>query len=194
MYYIVGLGNPGDDYRATRHNVGWLVLDQFCVAQQLPQAVASARYAGRVSEGVVKGGEITVLYPDTFMNHSGSAVRKLVPKGEADHLVVIYDDVDLPLGEHKVSFGRGSGGHNGIASIINSLGTADFIRVRVGIAPKSFWNGATKRPAGAKLPKYVLAPFTKAELAKVRTVGETVNQIIATIVTEGYVAAMNRFN
>ncbi len=146
MHYIVGLGNPGEKYKNTRHNIGWTVLDYFIENEGLPGLVDSAKYAGSMSTGVVNGQEVTILYPNTFMNKSGSAVRKLVPKEEAEKLVVVYDDVDLPVGDIKVSVGRGAGGHNGVASIIESLGSKDFVRVRVGIAPVSFWTGKAGRP------------------------------------------------
>jgi PTH1 family peptidyl-tRNA hydrolase len=194
MQYIVGLGNPGKQYSETRHNVGWLILDGFIAATGLPSPVASSKYAGRLSEGVVAGSEVSCLYPDTFMNKSGSAVAKLVPRAAARRLIVLYDDVDLPLGEVRVSFGRGDGGHNGIKSIVSSLGTKDFVRVRIGICPKSFWTGAPKRPQGAKLPKYVLGKFTTRELRVVEEVSGVVKEVIATILADGHEAAMNRFN
>lgn len=194
MHYIVGLGNPGEQYERTRHNVGWLVLDVWRNAVGLPTLHQSSKYAGRVSEGVVAGREVVVLYPDTFMNQSGSAVAKLVPNAEVSQLVVVYDDVDLPLGEIKVSKGRGDGGHNGVKSIIAKLGTKDFVRVRVGICPRSFWTKEPKRPKGAKLPKYVLGKFTNRELKEVEQVTAKVGEVIETIVTDGVERAMERCN
>lgn len=194
MWYIVGLGNPGEKYQHTRHNVGWILLDQVVAKTGLPTPFASSKYAGRLSEGVLCGSDVSVLYPDTFMNKSGSAVQKLVSKDESAQLMVVYDDVDLPVGEVKVSFGRGAGGHNGITSIINSLGTKDFIRIRIGISPTSFWTGKTKRPSGDRLPKYVLGQFTKKELAALEPVGDQVRSIIETCISDGVGKAMNRFN
>lgn len=192
MFYIVGLGNPGDEYAKTRHNVGWMALD-YLVDQGLPGPVASSKYAGRVSEGVLADVEVVLLYPDTFMNKSGSAVKKLVPKGEEGNLIVVYDDVDIPVGEIKVSVGRGDGGHNGIKSIIAALGTKDFIRVRIGIAPKGFF-GATKRPKGDRLPKHVLGAFTKREHAQLLESLVKTTQAILAIVTNGAQGAMNAHN
>jgi len=117
-----------------------------------------------------------------------------VPSVETDHLVVLHDDVDLPLGQVRVSFGRGSGGHNGIASIIDSLGTKDFIRVRLGIAPTSLFTGLIKRPVGEKMPKFVLGNFSARELVKVKGVGKAVLEAVVTILNDGYMMAMNRFN
>jgi len=194
MYYIVGLGNPGEKYQNNRHNIGFMVLDILVSRAGLPPAVLSARYSGKVSAGQLEQQDVMVLYPDTFMNNSGRAVKKLVPSVETDHLVVLHDDVDLPLGQVRVSFGRGSGGHNGIASIIDSLGTKDFIRVRLGIAPTSLFTGLIKRPVGEKMPKFVLGNFSARELVKVKGVGKAVLEAVVTILNDGYMMAMNRFN
>ncbi len=194
MHYIVALGNPGTEYETTRHNVGWLVTDVVMKLASFPSLVTSLKYAGRVAEGMISGEPVTVLYPETFMNKSGSAAIKLVPKAEAARLIAVYDDVDLALGEFKVSFGRGDGGHNGVQSLITSLGTKDFIRVRVGISPVSVFTGKTKRPVGDKLQRYVMGHFTKRELLKVEEVGKRVAEVLDTIVKDGYVVAMNRFN
>ncbi len=193
MYYIVGLGNPGKNYENTRHNVGWMVLDYLVSSQGLPEAYSSAKYAGRISEGVLAGEEVTLLYPDTFMNKSGSAVKKLVPKGQEAQLVVVYDDVDLPVGEIKISQGKGSGGHNGISSIVSSLGTKDFIRVRVGIAGKSLF-GHTKRPKGDRLAKHVLSDFKRREERELKDVLPKASEAVIAIVAEGVQKAMNRCN
>jgi len=192
MYYIVGLGNPGEEYKDTRHNVGWMALD-YVVALSLPAPVASSKYAGRISEGVIEDEEVIFLYPDTFMNKSGSAVKKLVPKGEEGNLVVVYDDVDIPVGDIKVSVGRGDGGHNGIKSIVASLGTKEFVRVRVGIAPKGFF-GQTKRPKGDRLPKHVLGDFKKREKKELEEGLEKAKLAIETILTDGVEKAMNVSN
>jgi len=194
MYYVVALGNPGTEYATTRHNVGWLVIDIFLRTAHFSSVVSSSKYVGRVSEGEVDGKTVTVLYPDTFMNKSGSAAVKLVPKTEVHQLIAVYDDVDLALGEVKVSFGRGDGGHNGIKSLIDSLGTKDFVRVRVGISPVSLFTGKTKRPVGERLQRYVMGNFTKRELMKVEEVGKRVSEVIEAIVKDGYAVAMNRFN
>jgi peptidyl-tRNA hydrolase, PTH1 family len=194
MQYIIALGNPGSEYETTRHNMGWLVTDVFLREAQLPALFASGKYAGRVSEGVVGSESVAVLYPETFMNKSGSAAVKLVPKNEAAKLIVVYDDVDLALGEVKVSFGRGDGGHNGIKSLVDSLGTKEFVRLRVGISPVGIFTGKTKRPVGDKLQRYVMGHFTKRELAKVEEVGKRVAEILSVILKDGHTVAMNRFN
>lgn len=193
MYYVVGLGNPGDKYHNTRHNVGWLVLDRFVTACGLPQPFTSSKYAGRISEGVLDGKEIVLLYPDTYMNKSGRAVQKLVPKTEVANLIIVHDDIDLPVGEVKVSQDRGAGGHNGVASIINSMNNKGFIRVRVGVAGKTIF-GNTKRPEGSRLPKYVLSEFKKREMSELDSALETAVVAVKTIILQGVVEAMNKIN
>ena len=197
MYYIVGLGNSGAEYTHTRHNVGWLALDALCIRHNIPPAVQQNSVSGRVSSGRIGGTEVNVLYPETMMNNSGAAVRKFVEGGDLKRLVVLYDDIDVPLGEVRVSFGRGDGGHNGVKSIIEKLGNRDFVRVRIGIGKVGFWpwnKGMLRRPQGDNLPRYVLGAFSKHELAIVEKVGETVNEIVTVIVTKGHTQAMNRFN
>ncbi len=193
MFYIVGLGNPGEKYKNNRHNVGWMALDYVIETLGMPKPMASSKYGGHISEGAIEKTEVIFLYPDTFMNNSGSAVKKLVPKGEESNLIVVYDDIDIPVGEIKVSIGRGDGGHNGVKSIIKSLDTKDFVRVRVGIAPKNIF-GQTKRPTGARLPKHVLGDFKKGEEKKLTETFETVTRALNCIVSEGIEKAMNTYN
>jgi len=159
----------------------------------LPEPFSSSKYAGRISKAVLEGQEVTLLYPDTFMNKSGSAVKKLVPKGHEDQLVVVYDDVDLPVGEIKISQGKGSGGHNGISSIVSSLGSKDFIRIRVGIAGKSLF-GHTKRPKGDRLSKHVLGDFKKREHKALEEVMPGASEAVRMILTDGVQKAMNQYN
>lgn len=194
MKYIVGLGNPGESYRNTRHNIGWRVLDAVCATWQLPAVVPSRAYSGWYTEGVIKDVPVAVLYPDTFMNHSGRAVQKLVPSAELDQLVVVSDDIDLPFGDCKVSVGRGPGGHNGVASIIDCLGSKDFTRVRVGVAKKQFLTGAIVRPTGAALTTHVLGAFTPREEKQLGPIIERAAAAAACVVTDGAAAAMNAYN
>jgi len=192
MYYLVPLGNPGEKYQTTRHNVGWLALDYCIHAWRLPQLIESRSDSGRVTQGVVADTEVKVLYPDTFMNNSGSAVVKFVPPSDINQLVVVHDDIDLPFGEIKLVQGRGGGGNNGVTSVIQKLGSKDFIRVRVGIAPKSFWTGKTKRPAGGgPLERFVMKSFTKTEQKELAFIYEKVQVAIEMIMKDGLEIAMN---
>jgi PTH1 family peptidyl-tRNA hydrolase len=195
MHYIVALGNPGEKYADTRHNVGWLALTH-CLAQwQLPEPISSAAFSGLVSEGEVCGIAIKTLCPTTFMNNSGSAVVKLVPKKEIERLIVVHDDIDVPFGKIKLGKGRGAGGNKGVQSIIDAEGSNEFVRVRVGIAPKSFWTGKIKRPAGGgPLERFVLKPFTSSEQKQLEEVFKKVAAAIETVITDGAMVAMNRYN
>lgn len=195
MFYIVGLGNHGEKYQNTRHNVGWFVCDYIREQARLPELVGDKAMSGRVTEGVIVGVPVKLLYPDTYMNNSGSAVVKFVPKSDIGHLIVIHDDIDLPLGEIKLGKGRGDGGNNGIKSLIEKLGTKDFIRIRIGIAPRSFWTGEVKRPkGGGPLETFVLKQFSRSELEKLREVEERAFSALQSILHEGLAIAMNKFN
>jgi len=196
MFYIVGLGNPGDKYKNTRHNIGWSVLDYIRRKFDLPDVFESNAKSSRISEGVLGDKEVTLIYPSTFMNNSGAAVVKFVKKGEAEKLIVLHDDIDLPFGQIMIVKGRGDGGNNGVKSIIQKLGTKDFVRIRIGIAPTSFWSGKTKRPAGGgPLERFVLKNFSTAEKKQMTSVLEKVSEALSVIVqTESVADAMNKFN
>ncbi len=195
MFYLVGLGNHGERYQNTRHNVGWLLCDYVRAQAGLPDLIGDKAMSGRVTEGVIAGAPVTVLYPDTYMNNSGSAVVKLVPKNAVGNLIVIHDDIDLPVGEMKLSKGRGDGGNNGIKSIIEKLGTKEFIRIRIGIAPRSFWTGEVKRPkGGGALERFVLKPFTKKEDEQLKEVKARAYGALQSILTNGLETAMNKYN
>jgi len=195
MFYIVALGNPGEKYESTRHNVGWMAIDNFINETGLPSLVASKAYSGRTTDGLVAGEGVKILYPDTFMNNSGSAVAKFVAKQDIERLIVVHDDIDLPIGEIKLGKGRGAGGNNGVQSIIDKLGAKDFIRVRIGIAPKSFWTGKIKRPAGGgPLERFVLKSFSGGESKQLPEIFKRTNQAIQTVLSEGLEAAMNQVN
>lgn len=195
MYYLVALGNPGDEYKKTRHNVGFAALDFIVSELHLPSPVKSSQYAGLFSEAQIDGIDVALLYPETFMNHSGSAVKKLVPRQEISKLIVLYDDVALPLGEVRISFDRGDGGHNGLKSIIGTMQTKEFIRVRIGVAATSFWTGKVKTVAGDVLAKFVLGKFTSKEEKQLESeVFKTVLAAVKTIVVSGKEKAMNQFN
>ena len=196
MFYVIGLGNPGEQYESTRHNVGRILLEQIAQGQEFGVWEKDKHAQALVNRGSISEVPVEFLLPETFMNKSGETGKFLVKKQGAkpDEIVVVYDDVDLPLGEMKISVGRGAGGHNGIDSIVKALGSKDFIRIRIGISPKSFWTGKTKRPAGHTLSRYVLGRFTRGEMEKVREVGERAVGALQVILTEGVAKAMNTFN
>ncbi|MBE0415128.1 MAG: aminoacyl-tRNA hydrolase [Dehalococcoidia bacterium] len=180
---IVGLGNPGKSYVNNRHNVGFQCIDHFAQAHRISVKERKAR--AKVGFGEVVGKRVVLAKPRTFMNASGEAVGRLVRQLGAplDDLLVIYDDLDLPLGKVRIRQRGGAAGHKGIQSIIVSLGSDQFPRIRVGIG----------RPDGDEVA-YVLSDFTPAEKEIVNEVVATVSDAIYCILTEGIEAAMNRYN
>lgn len=189
MYTVVALGNPGEKYELTRHNAGRiLVVESLRTLGWSDLSTDSRLYSGELA-----GENIKVLFPDTYMNESGRAVVKHVGRDNVDQLIVVYDDIDLPLGEMKISSGRGDGGHNGLASIISALGTKEFTRIRVGIARYNFW-GKLVRPQGDKLADFVLGRFSKGELEKLFELNGKLALALETIIVDGASIAMNKFN
>lgn len=175
MYIVVGLGNPGEKYIATRHNMGRMILEYI--------------------ETHEKSLKAKLIFPDTFMNKSGVAVAKVVKnKTSAKKLIVIHDDLDLPLGVLKISYGAGSGGHRGVESIIRSIKTKEFIRLRVGVTPTTP-TGRLKKPKGEKaVIDFILAKFKSPEQKTLKQVIKTASVAVSTIVEEGKEVAMNKFN
>lgn len=195
MHYVVGLGNPGTKYEHTRHNVGRKFLYVVAHTEQLPEWSKDKGAQALSTRGVVASHPVVFLLPETFMNKSGESVRYLVNKKdmEPDKLIVVYDDVDLPIGDIKVSFGRGSGGHNGVASVIQALGTKDFTRIRIGVASKGLF-GTVKRPSGEKLSGHVLGKFSKREEKKLEEAFAQAHDALVRIVRDGAERAMSVCN
>lgn len=180
MWILAGLGNPGDEYEGTRHNVG----------RDLLRAI-ERKEGGR---GTLFGKKATLLYPDVYMNNSGGPIRKAVgSKKAAAQLVVLHDELDLPLGRIKISFGASAGGHNGVKSVQKALGTQDFARIRIGISGATP-GGKLKRPAPEKLADFVLAKFRPAEREKLKKVQKAVAEALELVLTEGVDRAMNEIN
>jgi PTH1 family peptidyl-tRNA hydrolase len=183
---IVGLGNPGDQYRLTPHNLGFLVVDR--IASNLGVEVRNRQCRALTARAVIGGETVLLAKPETYMNLSGMSVRELVAqyelKPESD-LVVIQDELDFPLGTLRIHTRRSSAGHNGIESIIAALGTQDFWRIRMGVAPEH---------AVEDGERYLLSPLRKAELAVVDGMLDTAAEAVKVILAEGPAAAMNRFN
>jgi PTH1 family peptidyl-tRNA hydrolase len=185
---VVGLGNPGREYVGTRHNVGFAVLDG--LAERFGCSFKSkARFDAEVAEVSPAGGRVLLAKPVTFMNRSGSAVVALANwlKIEPGALLVVVDDADLPLGRMKVLASGGSGGHNGLRSIIEAFGGVEgFARVRVGIGRSA--------PTGAGIANHVLGKFSAAELPQARQAVERAVAAVTCALAQGLPAAMNEFN
>jgi len=137
MILIAGLGNPGRRYKKTRHNIGFRIIDEFQKENSFPKFKLAKKFQAELSEGMTNGEKVILAKPQTYMNSSGAAVKSLLGfyKIPPSNLVVVHDELDLPIGEIKLSKDSGSAGHNGIKSVIQELGTKNFTRVRVGIKP-----------------------------------------------------------
>ena len=185
MNLIVGLGNPGRGYRFTRHNTGFLVIDE--VARRNGIALDQRRYKTRFGRGLIKEHEAILAKPLTFMNLSGIAVGRIMKVFHlgAKDLIVIQDDVDIDLGRIRIKQGGGHGGHKGIESIQDILGDSGFARIKVGIG----------RPEGYKdVADYVLESFSDDERVLLREIIGRAGESVETIIGEGVQAAMARFN
>ncbi|MES3005411.1 MAG: aminoacyl-tRNA hydrolase [Patescibacteria group bacterium] len=194
MYIIVGLGNPGEEYEETRHNAGRMAVSAFIKKVGLPEAVPSAKYFSLISEGKVGSEKVLVLMPETFMNKSGAAIKNLITSvKKAETLVVIHDDLDMPLGKIKILFNRGTGGHNGLESIKKVIKTDAYIRVKVGISP-STPGGKLKKPDSSKVLDFIISKFKKPELELMKKVSKKAAEAIETIVVEGKEKAQEIFN
>lgn len=194
MYYIVGLGNPGAEYEKTRHNVGFMAVEYLCEQESLLDFSVDALLEVRRTEGKVLGQTVQCILPTTFMNHSGVAVKRVVPEEAVNKLIVVHDEVDLPLGQVRFSFNRGAGGHNGVESIISHLGRKDFVRVRMGIAPINEETGQAVRPTGDRLANFVLRKFGPEELDKVAQAIKEVKHLLEVMIERGLEVAMNEGN
>ncbi|OGH80521.1 MAG: aminoacyl-tRNA hydrolase [Candidatus Magasanikbacteria bacterium RIFCSPLOWO2_02_FULL_44_11] len=164
MKLIVGLGNPGKNYRLTRHNAGFIVVDKVQAALDLPEFTLDKHSNAEVSKGIVNKKRVLLAKPQTFMNNSGQAVRALLDfyKLKPKDLVVVHDDKDVAIGNFKVQTNRGAAGHNGIKSLFEHLGTQDFLRLRVGVAPKDKQISDTA--------DFVLSRFSKEEQREITDV------------------------
>jgi PTH1 family peptidyl-tRNA hydrolase len=185
MYIIVGLGNPGTEYKHTRHNIGFMVLDKLSSRHNIKPAKKSK--SALSGKGRINSENVMIVAPMTFMNNSGMAVKEIMryEKTDLSQLIVIYDDLDLDPGRVRVRFGGGSGGHNGIKSIVSHMGSGDFIRVRIGIG----------RPPGRMNPSdYVLGSFNKNEREEIEFSIDNAADAVDYIIANGVEKAMNEFN
>jgi PTH1 family peptidyl-tRNA hydrolase len=183
---IVGLGNPGIEYQFTPHNLGFLTIDR--IANDLKIEVRNRQCRALTARATIAGEPVVLAKPETYMNLSGLSVRELVAEHEVDvsrELVVIYDELDLPLGTIRIRQRGSSAGHNGMESILGALGTDEFLRIRLGVSPEH------KVADGVQ---YLLSPFRKAQEKAVDELVDLGALAVDVILKEGPAAAMNRFN
>ncbi|GAB4189671.1 MAG: aminoacyl-tRNA hydrolase [Roseiflexaceae bacterium] len=186
MWLIVGLGNPGEEYRNTRHNIGFRCVDE--IAARYGMTFSDRRSKALVAQGTIAGQRVALAKPQTYMNASGESVvglkqwYKIAPE---DELLVIYDDLDLPFGVLRLRARGSAGTHNGMRSIVGLLGSQNFPRLRVGIDPvPPHWDAA----------RYVLSRFNNDEEAQIADLCGRVAQAVEQIVRDGVTSAMNQIN
>jgi PTH1 family peptidyl-tRNA hydrolase len=185
MMLVVGLGNPGKEYTLTKHNVGFLVVDE--LGKRVGIDILKSKFQSLYGEGFLEGNKILLLKPQAYMNRSGGAVSSASDfyKIPPENIIVIHDEMDISLGRIMIKPGGGSAGNNGIKSIISSLGSKDFIRVRIGIGkPNAKSDGAN----------HVLSNFNKSESAMVEESIQTAADAVLEIMNNGLEKAMNKYN
>lgn len=185
MKLIVGLGNPGMQYAATRHNIGFEVLDS--IAETYNISVIKNKYKALIGDGIIAGEKVILMKPQTYMNLSGEAVKACMDfhKISSEDLIVIYDDISLEIGQLRIRKSGSAGGHNGIKNIIAQIGTEEFPRIRFGVGEK---------PAGWDLANYVLGRFPEEEM---KIVGPRIMDAVKateTMLKSGIDKAMNNYN
>ncbi|MBP6974775.1 MAG: aminoacyl-tRNA hydrolase [Candidatus Pacebacteria bacterium] len=210
MYIIVGLGNPGEEYKNTRHNVGRMIVESFaknaqkfaekCDTKKAAKQTGfedfsfNKKYNAQCATGEINGEKTMLLLPETFMNKSGKALETLITSvKKAEKLVVVHDDLDLSIGRMKILFNRGSGGHKGLESIVRTIKTEAFTRLKVGICPTTP-TGKPKKPTGDKLLDFIVGPFKPAEIDEIKDMIKQASESLYVLVNEGREKAMSGFN
>ncbi|MFA6190548.1 MAG: aminoacyl-tRNA hydrolase [Candidatus Staskawiczbacteria bacterium] len=182
MIIIIGLGNPGEQYKNTRHNVGFMVIDDFAKKNDFPDFILQKKSKALTSEqdGII------LVKPQTFMNKSGSAVKKIISKNKdrVSNIIVVHDDIDLPVGTIKIVQERGSAGHKGVESIIKSIGNNGLIRLRIGI-------GSSKKTEAIKV---VLKNFSEEEKIILNEAVERAVEALGSLASQGIEKTMNEYN
>jgi PTH1 family peptidyl-tRNA hydrolase len=195
-YTVVGLGNPGEEYEHTRHNIGRMVVERLADEWGTSDWRDDKKLRARIAKGASpKGTNVNLILPDNYMNRSGGAVAPLVKNAkQAERLVVVQDDIDLGLGTVRVVFNRGAGGHRGVASIEKAIKTRAFIRVRIGVIPTTP-TGKLRKPRGEdKIYNFILKQLTKKEQTTIAKVVKHGAKVVAAIVEEGRDEAMREYN
>ncbi len=195
MMFIVGLGNPGEEYKKTRHNAGRIILELILKSNDFLEWKDDMKLKSFRSKGEIEGEKFELFLPNTFMNNSGVAVAQLIdaPK-KLSRLIVIYDDLDITIGSLKISFNRSSGGHNGLESIIKKVKSQEFVRIRIGVSPHTP-TGKIRKPKGEEaVLKFLLGEFKEDELKILKKQSKVIAEVITLISKEGYQKAMSLHN
>lgn len=194
-YVIVGLGNPGKEYEKTRHNAGRMVVERLAKEEGFDGFALNKKAEALVSEGRIAGEKVTLVLPETYMNKSGKSVPSFVKSVKAaKDMLVIQDELDLPLGAMKMVFGRNSGGHKGVESVMRALKTKDFARLRLGISGAGKKHQAKKPQGDEKVNRHVVGKWRPAEEAAVRKMVKKSAEVARLFVTEGFDKAQMEAN
>ena len=191
MKLIVGLGNPGIEYQFTPHNAGFLAVDR--IAEECSVMLTNRRGRALTARAKLAGQDVLLVKPETFMNLSGLSVAALIQEFEisSGDIVVLYDELALPLGTIRIRERGSANGHNGVKSISGVLGTEEWLRIRIGVGKSALADGREIKAGGRD---YLLSPMRKQELALLDEVLDRVRSAVEMVLTEGVGAAMNKFN
>jgi len=183
MHLIVGLGNPGTQYKSTRHNIGFDILDLISIKYNI--VVNRTKFKGVYGEGVIAGEKVILLKPSTFMNLSGESVREAASfyKIDVSNIIILHDDISLEIGRMRIRSKGSAGGHNGLKSIILNMNSDEFIRFKIGVG----------QPKG-ELVSHVLGKFSKPERKLIEDVNNATVDAVELVIKQGIVEAMNKFN
>lgn len=198
-YTIVGLGNPGEEYALTRHNIGFMVLDDlvkfFEKEGEVTDWKEDIKLKAHVAKAKLGKTSFVLVKPQTFMNLSGQSVKPLITSvKKAESLIVVHDDLDIALGRAKLSFNKSAGGHRGVESVIKAVKTEAFYRIRVGISPATA-SGKLKKPSGEDLiNSFIVSKFKDKELEEIKKVIKHVREAVGLLVEGGTNKAMSVFN
>jgi PTH1 family peptidyl-tRNA hydrolase len=185
MYLVVGLGNPGPEYENTRHNLGFKVVNE--LARRFSISLSKSKCSAFIGETSLLSRKVIMAQPQTFVNNSGPAVKGLLQwfKIKPDHLILVYDDVDLEVGQLRIRESGNAGGHHGMESVIASLGTTNFPRIRIGIGRENLIDDVTD---------YVLSKIPPSQAEKLEEAVVSAAEAVLSIISDGLTAAMNKFN
>jgi len=193
-YIVVGLGNPGEEYENTRHNTGRDAVLHFAKKTEFGEWEPDRKSKSIIAEGKIGKVKVTVVLPETFMNNSGKAVKNFVSSiKKPESLIVVHDDMDLPIGSYKISFNKSAGGHRGVDSIIKAVKSQEFMRIRIGVSPAK--GKGVKKPQGEKaVVDFILGKYKKPEMEKIKGVFKQAAEAISNLITEGKDKTMSGFH
>lgn len=200
MFYIIGLGNPGEEYENSRHNTGRMAVMKLAKDLDAGEFEFNKKTNSLVSEGKIGKEKATLILPETFMNKSGQAVSYFVKpklktsKKGLENLIVVHDDIDLGLGTIKISYNKGTGGHRGLDSVVKAVKTLEFVRIRIGVSPATS-KGKVKKPQGEDaVIDFILHKFKPAEMDVLKKTFKKVSEAIQVLISDGRDRAMNIYN